>query len=95
MLPAWATWSISSRSRVPGRPWCGGWRPGDDRTPGCRSGSTPRTPWHRFSQRFVLGDPDVIYLDGNSLGRPPLAARERLAKLLDQWGSELVRYWKD
>jgi kynureninase len=52
-------------------------------------------PLAPFRERFVLGDPDVIYLDGNSLGRPPLATRERLTRLLDQWGSELVGAWED
>jgi kynureninase len=40
------------------------------------------------------GEPGLIYLDGNSLGRPPLATRERLRRLLDEeWGTDLVRGW--
>ena len=34
-------------------------------------------PLARFRERFVIEDPETIYLDGNSLGRLPLATRER------------------
>ncbi len=47
-----------------------------------------------FRRRFVIPDPDVFYLDGNSLGRPPLAALERLARVAAQeWAGELIRGW--
>ena len=52
-------------------------------------------PLARFRERFVIDDPDTLYLDGNSLGRLPLATRERLAERIDQWGSELVTGWHD
>ena len=47
-------------------------------------------PLAGFRERFVIDDPDTLYLDGNSLGRLPLATRERLRATVDQWGSELV-----
>jgi kynureninase len=52
-------------------------------------------PLAAFRRRFVIPDPDVIYLDGNSLGRPPLAAIERLARVASQeWSGELIRGWE-
>jgi kynureninase len=49
----------------------------------------------RFRDRFVFDDPETIYLDGNSLGRLPVATRERLHALVEQWGSELVSAWHE
>ncbi|HZM31712.1 MAG TPA: aminotransferase class V-fold PLP-dependent enzyme [Acidimicrobiales bacterium] len=39
-------------------------------------------------------DPDLLYLDGNSLGRLTHRARRRLAAVVDgEWGEGLVRSW--
>ena len=47
-----------------------------------------------FIDRFVVDDPDLIYLDGNSLGRLPYATRDRLARTVDEeWGRDLIRSW--
>ena len=47
-----------------------------------------------FIDRFVIDDPDLIYLDGNSLGRLPRATRQRLARAVDEeWGRDLIRSW--
>lgn len=47
-----------------------------------------------FRDRFLIDNPDLIYLDGNSLGRLPLATRTRLTEVIDrEWGSELIRGW--
>ena len=47
-----------------------------------------------FRDRFVVADPELIYLDGNSLGRLPRATVERLATLVfDGWGRKLIRGW--
>ena len=36
----------------------------------------------------------VVYMDGNSLGPLPIAAKERVAKMLaDEWGEQLIRGW--
>ena len=52
-------------------------------------------PLAGFRARFELGDERHLYLDGNSLGRLPLATRERLHAAIDEWGSELVTGWHD
>jgi len=52
-------------------------------------------PLASFRRRFVVPDPDLLYLDGNSLGRPPLAALERLARVAaEEWAGELIRGWE-
>ena len=55
----------------------------------------PMTDFTRTRSRFHLPE-GVIYLDGNSLGPLPLAARERTSRLLsDEWGEMLIRGWND
>lgn len=45
---------------------------------------------------FVNDDPELIYLDGNSLGRLPKTTPGRIARLVrDEWGSGLVRSWRE
>jgi kynureninase len=54
-------------------------------------------PLARFRDRFVLtGDQDLIYLDGNSLGRLPRDTAVRLAEVVQrQWGERLIRSWSE
>ena len=52
-------------------------------------------PLRGFRDRFVNNDAQRIYLDGNSLGRLPLATRDRLAALVAEWGERLVSGWPE
>ena len=53
-------------------------------------------PLATFRRRFVIPDPRLVYLDGNSLGRPPLAALERLARVAaEEWAGRLIRGWDE
>ena len=52
-------------------------------------------PLSSFRDRFVLGDGNRIYVDGNSLGRLPREAAERLTDRVHEWGSRLVTGWAD
>ncbi len=47
-----------------------------------------------YREQFVINDPDLIYLDGNSLGMMPKIAQERSRQIVDeQWGTHLIRGW--
>ncbi len=51
-------------------------------------------PLAPYREQFVITDPSLIYLDGNSLGRMPKAAAERAKQIVDeQWGGDLIRGW--
>ncbi len=53
-------------------------------------------PLSGFRDRFVIDDPDLIYLDGNSLGRLPKATIPHIQDLVEnQWGKNLIRGWND
>lgn len=53
-------------------------------------------PLKSFKKRFVIPDRDLIYLDGNSLGRLPEATPAAIANLLsDEWGERLIRGWNE
>jgi kynureninase len=52
-------------------------------------------PLASFRNRFEITDPNRIYLDGNSLGRLPLATRDRLSALVDDWGDRLISGWPE
>jgi kynureninase len=47
-----------------------------------------------FREAFVFPEPDLIYLDGNSLGRLPGRTVERMRIVVEQeWGRDLIRGW--
>ena len=49
-----------------------------------------------FRQKFVMDDPKLIYLDGNSLGMLPVATPERIQNVITkEWGSNLIRNWNE
>jgi kynureninase len=49
-----------------------------------------------YRERFLISDPDTIYLDGNSLGRLPIDTMERMQTVIsDQWGNRLIRSWNE
>jgi kynureninase len=51
------------------------------------------TDFARTRAAFHLPE-GVIYLDGNSLGPLPIAAKERVARMMaDEWGDLLIRGW--
>lgn len=53
-------------------------------------------PLAGFRDRFFTPDPDLVYLDGNSLGRLPHATRTLLGDVVDrQWGDRLIRSWNE
>ena len=48
----------------------------------------------RFRDAFVIADPDLIYMDGNSLGRLSFKTGDRVrAAVEEEWGRELIRGW--
>ncbi|MFN8146836.1 MAG: kynureninase [Candidatus Nanopelagicales bacterium] len=53
-------------------------------------------PLAPYRARFAIADDAVVYLDGNSLGRPPGATAARLESVLrHEWGDRLIRSWSE
>ncbi len=51
-------------------------------------------PLVSFRDQFVITDPNLIYLDGNSLGMMPKVAQERAKQVVEEgWGNDLIRGW--
>jgi len=51
-------------------------------------------PLAKYKSQFQISDPDTCYLDGNSLGRLPLATIDAVNHFLtEEWGKELVDGW--
>ncbi len=53
-------------------------------------------PLAPLRERFVITEPDLIYMDGNSLGRLPKATVLLAEDLIQQqWGTRLIRSWNE
>jgi kynureninase len=51
-------------------------------------------PLRIYRDRFVISDSDLIYMDGNSLGRLTAAVVPQIEQTVrDQWGNGLIRSW--
>ena len=51
-------------------------------------------PLAPFRERFISADPELVYLDGNSLGRLPATTADRLKQVVvEEWGRDLIRGW--
>ncbi|MCJ7533930.1 MAG: kynureninase [Anaerolineales bacterium] len=49
-----------------------------------------------FRYEFVIDEPDMIYLDGNSLGRLPKRTANFIKYAIEhEWGERLIRVWND
>lgn len=49
-----------------------------------------------FRNEFVIADPKLIYLDGNSLGRLPRRTIDFMKNAIEnEWGDRLIRIWND
>jgi kynureninase len=52
-------------------------------------------PLAGFRDKFVPTEEGLVYLDGNSLGRPTKASVERVNALAEAWSKRLIRGWDD
>lgn len=50
-------------------------------------------PLAHWRDEFVIPDPELIYLDGNSLGRTPKRTVEALHRVVDEWAGDLISSW--
>jgi len=50
-------------------------------------------PLAHFKSQFVVTDPEMCYLDGNSLGRIPKVTITAVNDFLGEWGAEVVTGW--
>jgi kynureninase len=55
-----------------------------------------KDPLAKYREQFVITDPTMCYLDGNSLGRLPKQTIKVINDfLIDDWGAKVVEGWND
>jgi kynureninase len=55
-----------------------------------------KDPLAKYREQFVITDPTMCYLDGNSLGRLPKQTIKAINDfLVDDWGAKVVEGWND
>lgn len=55
-----------------------------------------KDPLKNYREKFDHPDPNLIYLDGNSLGRLPLETKDLVNEVTgQQWGNRLIRSWNE
>ncbi|MCK5135820.1 MAG: kynureninase [Bacteroidales bacterium] len=53
-------------------------------------------PLREYRDRFIINDHQLVYLDGNSLGRLPLQTIKTIdTTVQEQWGDRLIRSWNE
>jgi len=53
-------------------------------------------PLKDYRNQFIISDPSLIYLDGNSLGRLPKKTADYMDhNIKEQWGDRLIRSWNE
>jgi kynureninase len=53
-------------------------------------------PLASFRAEFLIPDDEIVYMDGNSLGRPLRAVGDALARVVgEDWGARLIRSWTE
>ena len=50
-------------------------------------------PLAGWRDEFVIPDPELIYLDGNSLGRTPKRTAAALHRVVEDWAGDLISSW--
>jgi len=53
-------------------------------------------PLSGYREAFVRGESDLLYMDGNSLGRLPVNSAAHMDKVIQhEWGERLIRSWNE
>jgi kynureninase len=53
-------------------------------------------PLRTYRDQFIISNPELIYMDGNSLGRLTAAAVSQVEQnVQEQWGNGLIRSWNE